>query len=849
MRKTSLGIRGRFVLTIAAIMIIFVTAGLFYLWNQKNTLNARILKNTAADIQKTFNSALNAQKNIWLTNALQLANNPIIQKAMHERNRQECMQVINQYNQMYKKHSDFKRIQIALIDLELKTFLKSWAENEYGDDLSYSQGLQAVRKTRIPLVTLEAARMGLRLKGLFPIFYQHQMVGIVNFEGGLNSIRAGIEPRNIFFLYFLNNDYLRIAEEIRENPRLGNYTLSIKEINQEFLKYVIKHFSSETAQADYWMDDHYLTVVTPALSFSGSETGLFLMGRKTDDVTADIRYQRKTIYTIFGLAALAMIGMVIILYWNIHRNVLRPLGAEPHEISEIIARVSQGDTQISIEDYKSSHRGIYAAIHDMIGALSRKADLADCVAQGDLSHQIQLASDKDRLGKALSRMVENLSLIVNDLRKSSAQVHSGAIQISDVAQGLSQGATESASSLEEISASMNEINAQVRHNAESAQEANRLTANAQASAQNGQQSMAIMAAAMAEIKTSSTHISNIIKTIDEIAFQTNLLALNAAVEAARAGKHGQGFAVVAQEVRNLAQRSAKAANETTELITASTAKVENGASVASQTAASLTEIVENITQAANIVSEIAAASNEQAQGLHQVSQGLGQIDMVIQQNTANAEECAAAAEELSGQSQQFRTLLTQFTLQTTPVSNTHPPSETSPVTPSAGAAKRWGNPMDRYEKLPATVPTPAAENNVIAPPKMIQWSSDFSVGVSKMDGEHQRLIDLINRLYAALKTGQAQSALSDILDELFDYTKTHFAAEEALLRLKRYPGLETQQHMHAHFVARISDMRDRFESGASLGVEALKFLKNWLLNHIQKVDAQYGPFLNDRGIS
>ncbi len=255
------------------------------------------------------------------------------------------------------------------------------------------------------------------------------------------------------------------------------------------------------------------------------------------------------------------------------------------------------------------------------------------------------------IGRAIVRA---LTSIIEGLNDGAEQVNDAAGQVSTASQQLAEGASEQASSLEETSSALEEMAAMARQNAENANQANTFMSEASSIIGEADSAMKETSEAMGQIADASERVSKIIKVIEEIAFQTNLLALNAAVEAARAGEHGKGFAVVADEVRNLAQRAADAARETNTLIEETVSRVGRGVELNQNTMEAFTKVGESAGKVGELVAQISQASQEQAQGVDQVNTAVAQMDKVTQSNAAGAEESASASEELSAQAENVR---------------------------------------------------------------------------------------------------------------------------------------------------------------------------------------------------
>jgi methyl-accepting chemotaxis protein len=297
--------------------------------------------------------------------------------------------------------------------------------------------------------------------------------------------------------------------------------------------------------------------------------------------------------------------------------------------------------------------------------IAEAARVADGIASGDLTQTVQTdgADETAALLAALGRMQQSLREMVGQVRDSSLSIQSVSAEVASGNADLSHRTEQTAASLQNTASSIEELTGTVSQSAESARMASELASSAAVVAHRGGQAVAQVVSTMDEINTSSRRISDIVGTIDGIAFQTNILALNAAVEAARAGEQGRGFAVVASEVRSLAQRSAAAAREIKTLIGASVDRVEAGSRQVAEAGHTMTEIVGSVQRVSDIISEISLAAAEQSNGIGQVNGAVADLDRMTQQNAALVEQSTAAAESLKDQATRLSSLVDTFRLQ------------------------------------------------------------------------------------------------------------------------------------------------------------------------------------------
>ncbi len=487
------------------------------------------------------------------------------------------------------------------------SFLRTWRTpgvNDGGDDISsFRKSVLRVAQTGSFVTGVEAGKAGLTIRGIAPITDNGKYVGSVehfyNFEDFTESIE--LSKRENLHIFAIDT-FAQISNENKLGKKIGNFILSSSDkglISDTTL--ILSTLNSGNKAFFQFYNDTAALSSFPIFDFSGATVGVALYTTNITDIVKVAKAPARVFITILTIALLVMIISIIV---SIQLNIARPF----KRISAFLSKTSTGDLT-AVLTYTSN---------DEIGSLS----------------------------DSLRQTFENLSTVFGSTKRIAGNLSHASKYLNSSSQQVAQGASEQAASVEEVSASMEEMSANIEQNADNATTTEKEVYLAAAAVYEGNKSVQKTAELMSSISDKAN-------TINEIAKQTNILALNASVEAANAGEFGEGFAVIAREIRSLAETSRKASIEIREAI-------QQGVEIANKSSNQLTEIVKKMEKSSDMIRQIVTASREQKNGVDQVVGGIQQLNKVTQQNAAIAEELATNAEQLAGQSENLIQMVKVF---------------------------------------------------------------------------------------------------------------------------------------------------------------------------------------------
>lgn len=441
---------------------------------------------------------------------------------------------------------------------------------------------------------------------------------------------------------------------------------------------------------DYWnMSDSILKIAStsdPVACENAQKQEYEVLGPKYDELYNDMKELMDlnvnmgddledilfVIKIVLGVLVLVIIGGSIMTSKRIGAKIADQIEKPVADLAERLKKFAQGDLDSPFPEQNNEDE--IAFMNDVAKEMAANLNLII----SDLSRLMSLMADGNFAisteieDKYVGKFVELLESIRNMNRKmdstlrhveeSAEQVTAGSENLAQSAQDLAEGATEQAGAVEQLQATMSTITEQVADTVNNLNDTSRKAESYAKSADSSKTDMRELMEAMQRISETSKKIENIISDIESIASQTNLLSLNAAIEAARAGEAGKGFAVVAEQIRMLADESAKSAVDTRTLIEGALNEIEEGNQVAQKAADSMETVVQGINDISDTSKMLSENSNQQIAALREAEKGIEQISEVVQSNSAASEECSATSEELSAQAEAMNELTAQFVL-------------------------------------------------------------------------------------------------------------------------------------------------------------------------------------------
>jgi methyl-accepting chemotaxis protein len=675
-------------------------------------LEEKVVNEFQQSLQTKTDNELSNKLSVGISNAVSIANNSNIQKALIENNRQLAIDALSTLSVNMKKFTEFKNTKVHIHTKDNHSFVRAWKPQKFGDDLSsFRRSVVSVNNSQNAVNTFEVGKAGLSVRSVVPIFNSHDNshLGSLEFIQGLNSVARSFDRSKDVFL-LLMDESVKVAP-IKSDKKLQNYAISQKFVNKEFLSDVKKIKIEDIIKNKFITTDKFIITYKDIKDFENRKLGIALVASPISKVNMAVDSANFIIYEALIVIAISIILISIFITLFLRKSVIAPLNTLQDGLLGFFKYLNRESTSVSHINISSNDEiGIMSKVIDenitktQRGIEDDRKVIDDTIKvlkefeQGDLTQRINSSTINESLNElknVINNMANNLESNIdkilsileqysnynymNDIDTNGLKAHllklaNGVNKLGDATTSmlvenkknglilqedsqvltsnvntLNTNANQQAASLEETAASIEQMGGNIRLTTEKAQEMSEVSQHTQDSANKGKQLALKTAIAMEDINNSTSSINESITVIEQIAFQTNILSLNAAVEAATAGEAGKGFAVVAGEVRNLAGRSAEAANSIKNIVEEATKKALEGKNISDSMTKGYEELSKNISENTELIDYVASASKEQLEGINQINNAITQLDMATQETA----KIASATNEIAIQSNEI----------------------------------------------------------------------------------------------------------------------------------------------------------------------------------------------------
>ena len=556
------------------VAIVLISISSYIMFAKTSTIENDTINKEMKALHVLLDKDIQEKQNIGLTNAIALSNNQDLAIALAQDDRELAIKTFANVGDDFKKNTNFKNIKVHIHTKDIKSFLRVWNLNKYGDDLrSFRNTLIHMKEVKKPFVSFEAGRSGLVLRGISPIFKDGEYMGSLEFIQGLNSVAKDFNKKGKSFLFLMDKSLLSIATKAKNAPSIGRYKVSQKYIDKEFLQKA-KNIDFDTLLKDgVFHDDSYYYAIKDVKDFSGKVVGKFLIGEKTDEVLLATSKANQLVYFSILTTIVLMIAMLLIPFLLLKKLVFSRI----EDLQKLIYQISNNN-DLTIRTKVTDN--------DEIGKIQQAFNqLMESVNKLILDSKISGKENK----KVSKSLLDTSSNIISHINSSSSIMHETVNKLEYVVEESVESIKETEANIreaqEKLSSAKNKISLMAGHVTSSSDMQNTL------------------AQKLSTLSGEAEQVKSVLSVISDIADQTNLLALNAAIEAARAGEHGRGFAVVADEVRQLAERTQKTLSEINITIQAIVQSINEASTDITTSTSQVNELVEIAETTSSMIEE------------------------------------------------------------------------------------------------------------------------------------------------------------------------------------------------------------------------------------------------------